>query len=439
MGFNCNLQKVSATPSSRGEGVFGMFALVHDKAGYRCGYSGGAFMDSMGTSVVDLTDPAHPVETALLTTPGMENPGEGLKANEVWGLLVSAHYVLKPSVDSEAQHGFDVYAVGTDCRHPQLFASTTSLSFPTAGYKRAVWQAKPVPNNDRIWGHEGAFSPGGLTYYIGDTSQGIYHAIDLTDPTQPKYLAGFQGPGYAQGGVSQGMPHNLSLTSDGNRGYFTNQAVDFSAAGGMVSQTAEWHNGFMTVDTSEIQSRKPGGQMKFLKEIVVRDGAAQQQALAVEIGGYQYAIGVGEMGTGQINKAGLKSACAAGLTPFSMVQFFYMGDEANPQLINKIRLEANDPKNCDEVTADMDAPSALGLHVPRPPLQRRQPRQRWPAGTSNRASASTTSAIRGTSRRSPTTRRQPGVRSRPGVHRCLSWRPLQGWCMAGAPMQAYWH
>jgi hypothetical protein len=88
-GFNCNLQPVSATPSARGEGVFGMFALMHDKSGHTCGYTSGAFDDSYGMSVVDLTDPTKAVETAVLMTPGVIQTGESLRVHEGRGLSSS--------------------------------------------------------------------------------------------------------------------------------------------------------------------------------------------------------------------------------------------------------------------------------------------------------------------------------------------------------------
>lgn len=358
-GFNCNLQQTSATPSSRGQGTFGQFALMHDKSGHTCGYTGGAFQDSLGTSVVDLTDPKAAVETTVLKTAAMLNPGEGLKVNETRGLLVSAYYSTAATT-TDTPHGFDVYDVGSDCRFPQLLASTTQLSFSMEGIKTSATVAANLrgtanfASTERIYGHEGGFAPDGLTYYVGDVPHGVYHAIDITDPTRPQYLAAFQSPSYGSGKGIQGLPHNASISSDGNRGYFVNEALDFSAPGLMASQTGEWHNGFMVVDTSEIQSRKPAGKIKFMKEVVIRDGAAQQMTIPVTIRGNKYVIALGEMGTGQSNPTGIRNACAAGLTPFAMAQFFYMGDETNPQLINKIRLEVNDPRNCAQIEADVD-------------------------------------------------------------------------------------
>lgn len=351
-GFNCNVQQTSATPSVRGEGLFGMFALMHDKSGHTCGYTGGAFKDSFGTSVVDLTDPNNTVETALLKTPGIINPGEGLKVNETRGLLVASYYNNAPSAN-DATHGFDVYDVATDCRHPQLLASTTQLTFSMNGIKQAPGASFAA--TEQIYGHEGWFAPDGLTYYVGDWTHGVYHAVDITDPTHPKLLDVYQSPQYGLGSGKQGAPHGGSVSTDGNRGYFVTDGLDLASPGAMVPQTGEWHNGFNVVDTSEIQARKPGGKMKFLKEVAFRDGSLEQLTIPVTIKGNKYVFAIGEAGTGQILPTGIRSACAAGLTPFGMAQLFYMGDEINPQLVNKIRLEVNDPANCGKIDADVTA------------------------------------------------------------------------------------
>ena len=358
-GFNCNLQATSATPSVRGEGVFGMFALMHDKAGRTCGYTAGAFQDSLGMSVVDLTDPNNGVETAVLTTPGVVNPGEGLRVNAQRGLLVASYYNNSPSQD-DVTHGFDVYDVGTDCRHPQLLASTTSLSFSMAGLKappEAAFQA-----TERIYGHEGWFAPDGLTFYIGDVPHAAIHAVDITDPTNPKMLDTYQHPSFGAGPGNQGGVHGGSTSNDGNRGYFVATSFDFAAPGGMIPQTGDWHGGYAVVDTSEIQARSPGGKMKFLKEVVTRDLIWQQHTIPVTIEGNKYVFVVGEGGGGQVNKTGIRSACAAGVIPFATAQLFYMGDELDPQLINKTMLEAQDPKNCSMIMPELDASTGSFLY-----------------------------------------------------------------------------
>jgi hypothetical protein len=342
-GFNCNLEATSATPSVRGEGLFGMFALMHDKSGHTCGYTGGAFLDSFGTSVVDLTDPKNAVETAVLMTPGIINPGESLRVNEARGLLAASYYNNVPSTD-DVNHGLDVYDVATDCRHPQLLASTTQLTFSMDG----------GVTTQRILGHEGWFAPDGLTYYVGDVTNSLIHAVDIFDPTKPKMLDTYQHPSYVAGSPSQGGVHGGSTTADGNRSYIVSLA-DTRSGGGAVPQTGAWHGGFAVVDTSEIQARKPGGKMKFLSEGVTRDLVFQQHTIPVTIGGNKYVFVLGEGGGGQVNKAGIRAACATGVIPFATSQLFSLADETNPLLINKTMLEAQDPKNCSQIMPEIDA------------------------------------------------------------------------------------
>lgn len=356
-GFNCNLQKTSATFSplrTGGGGISMQFVLVHDKAGHTCGYAGPAFQEVQGTTVVDFTDPNNVVDTAVLTTPAMMNPGEGLRYHEGRGLLVSAVYNRQapttPSTD--APYGFDVYDVGTDCRHPQLLSTTTNIPFATTGLKPYPGATTAPPPTDRAAGHEGAISIDGLTYYISDSMHGVYHAMDISDPTHPRLISTFQNPSFRQGpnstSTASGQAHGLSISNDGNRAYMVQLSMDPTQPGGMVPQdpTVPWPNGFMTIDTSEVQARRPGATMRLISEVRVRDASAIQMTIPVKIKGRPFVIMLGEAGAGQLNAVGRQSACNAGLMPMGAVQLFYMADEANPQLINKIRLEANNPQNC---------------------------------------------------------------------------------------------
>lgn len=357
-GFNCNLKQVSATQSQHGERVFQQTAIMRDASGRLCVYGGGA-MGEFGTTVMDMTNPAAPVETAYLSTPAMKNPGEGLKVNEARGLLVSAYYTNSASgtpiigglLASEAQstdlNGFDVYDVKTDCRYPQLLASTTAISFPTAGLRSNG--STPWPNPDYIYGHEGNFAPDGLTYYVADYPHEVVHAIDIADPTSPRLLGSYD--------FSYDVaPHGMTVTTDGNRAYFTQQAAP--PLGTLAPTSGEYHNGFAIIDTSEVQARFPGAQMKFVSEVVNRDGMWQQLAIQVKIKGKPYVIALGEKGPGPFTQA-----CAAGRNPFAKVKIYDIADERNPTLAGDIVLEVNDPKNCATVAPDVNVPrvSAQGL------------------------------------------------------------------------------
>lgn len=354
-GFNCNLEKLSGSISKSGEAVYEQTAVMRDRSGRLCAYTGPAFLDSAGTKVVDMTNPNNIVETTVLKTPGMINPGEGLKVHEGRGLLVSAHYNNAPSAKEEAG-GFDVYDVGTDCRYPQLLATSTRIKFSTDGVKPALG------TGERLYGHEGAFSPDGLTYWVGDITNNAYHAIDIADPTKPNYLASFQySNATSSSGTNStsGRAHGLSVANDGNRAYPVLLTRDRASPGGMVPQTGPHDDGFMVVDTSEVQARRPSPKMRMISATTTRDTSAAQLTIPVTIAGNPYVIFVPEGGTAQFNTAGFKSACAAGKTPFALPQIYYMGDENKPELINKVVLEANDPKNCSTVSPEVEADTGI--------------------------------------------------------------------------------
>jgi hypothetical protein len=52
----------------------------------------------------------------------------------------------------------------------------------------------------------------------------------------------------------------------------------------------------------------------------------------------------------------MKTACAAGLSPFPMARLFDISDEKNPTLAAKFMLETHDAANCDKI-----APDVVGL------------------------------------------------------------------------------
>jgi len=348
-GYSCNLALTAAAHSSRGDGELQQFGMVRDRAGHRCGYDGGYnwFKDNPGTSVFDLTDPNHSEQTALITTPGLWLPGEGLRAHQGRGLFVSAYYTGETSRDDKT-HGFDVYDVGTDCRHPQLLASTTQISFPTAGLTRIG------PQVDRIYGHEGAMSPDGNTYWVSDYPHGVYHAIDISDARRPKWIAGFSDPAFF---AQRASVHGLTIGDDGNRAYATTFASSVGQADPKLTVPAEgeYHNGFLILDTSEVQARKPNPRIRLISETNWHDGSLSQMAISFKIKGRPFVVITDEGGAGSTSRAGMQYACAAGRTPFGMARIYDISDEVHPTLVKKIVLEVNDPKNCSLIEPEIAA------------------------------------------------------------------------------------
>jgi hypothetical protein len=348
-GYSCNLEQTAAAHSSRDEGAVQQFAMVRDRAGHRCGYAGGYnyFNGAPGTTVFDLTDPNHAQQTALIMTPGLWLPGEGLRVHQGRGLLISAYYMDVTSEDDRT-HGFDIYDVETDCRHPQVLASTTQLSFSTKGLT-TVGSAV-----ERIYGHEGAMSPDGNTYWISDFPHGTYHAIDISDPRHPKWLTAFSSKAFY---ALQAYPHSLSISADGNRAYATSIGPPTTLADPRlnVPTDGEYHDGFLIMDTSEVQARKPNAQIRLISETDWHDGAFAQMAISFKVKGKPFVVVNDEAGIALGTRGGMKYACATHRPAFGMARIFDISDESKPKLVKRIVLEANDPKNCPLIDPEISA------------------------------------------------------------------------------------
>jgi hypothetical protein len=241
--------------------------------------------------------------------------------------------------------------------------ASVRLPFPTkrlkAGYHGFRW-----PDPDYVMGHEGNFAPDGMTFYVADANHGVYHAVDLSDPTRPRLLDTFMAPswiGYIDGPNAnflafQAMPHSLSVSPDGKRAYFSIAAFD--TRHDVIPQTGNWFDGFMVVDTTEIQTRKPGGHMRFLSQVTLHDGGGHHGPIFVIIRGHPYMIDNDEYGSGQLSVRGRLAACRAGLPPNGMARIWDMQDERNPKLVSKLILGVNDPKNCAAVEPETMAGAA---------------------------------------------------------------------------------
>ena len=241
-GYECNLELVGT--HQQGEGASWQFAWYDD-----CAYYGTLDSPSRATPngavVMDVSDPANPVQTAVLDTPAMNDPHESLKANQRRGLLAA--------VDLDDPN-FDVYDVSRDCTKPELMASVD------------------IGGN----GHEGEWAPDGLTYYGAPSNgQGNVYAIDVADPREPKLLHTFDRPA-----------HGLSISADGTRAYVT------------TLTTRQNLNGLVILDVTDIQQRKPDPQTPVISELYWGDGALAQHTIPVTIKGRSYLVQVDEAARG---------------------------------------------------------------------------------------------------------------------------------------------
>ena len=348
-GFNCNLQLIGQSRNDGGNWQSTEFkerrqADSEDGAEARplhtCGYYGSqspalspATRDpaTYGVRVVDITNAKKPTLTGYLQTTSMLDPWESLKVNERRQLLVA---------DEGANGGggpaVDIYDVSQDCRSPQLLAS---LAIGTGTDGGTVAPVTPI-------GHEGSFAPDGLTYYIGDTRNRSYHAVDLTDPTQPKHIATFDMKTL---GLAS---HGLSVSNDGNRVYAVTPSIPASVAD-LTNPNVAPTNGFVILDTSEVQARLPNPQIKVVSKFLFKDGSVAQHTIPVSIRGRRYVIHVDEGGSGGLFYAGWSGACALGFPPFPMARIVDIGDETNPRQVSALLLEMNAPQMCQSVLPDL--------------------------------------------------------------------------------------
>ena len=315
-GYRCNLELVG---QSQNEGAswqntwYGHCDYYDTADNQGQGPTHAGAQQHPGTAVVDVSDPAHPSVTEWLTTPAMLHPWESLKVNQPRGLL-AGHLTAGP--------WFDVYDVSADCAHPKLLSSVS------------------LPHN----GHEGEWSPDGMTYWGSSTSE--YHAVDVSDPGHPKEILEWAPP--------CACTHGLSISDDGTRAYFTTLGSAPAAVAGQL-------DGLIIADVSDVQYRRPNPQVRVLSQITWPDGNDAQHTIPMTIGGRPFLAFVDETGSGGIaTNGGWNYACAAGLPPFGVARIFDISDEHNPKLVSRLTLQTDDPANCAVAAQEVSGQAIFG-------------------------------------------------------------------------------
>jgi hypothetical protein len=348
-GFNCNLELVSQQLNDganwqsaewRDQGHVGQGGdKAQGKPKVVCAYHGSASPSASpptrnaahyGVPINDITDPTKVVTTGFLQTTSMLDPWESLKVNERRQLL---------GADNGQNGGggpeIDIYDVSQDCRYPQLLASAPVGTGTDGGL---------VHN---VTGHEGSWAPDGLTYYGGDLRAAQYYAVDTSDPRRPKLITAWPVP------VAGANSHGLSISDDGQRGYFVSLGTSGGPAGD-ADPNVPANNGLLIYDLSQIQARVPNPKVTLISKLLWKDGSVAQHTIPIKINGKPYLIFVDEGGTGGgSSTAQANAACAAGMPPFPMARIIDISDETNPRIVSRLGLEIHDPKNCGLVVPDI--------------------------------------------------------------------------------------
>ncbi len=317
-GYRCNVEVVGTHGPSGGYKV----ERYVDRAGHEC-----AFYDTTllfpsnaanlvngptGVAVLDMSDPAKPVQTATLSTPAMQTPHESLLVNQRRGLVaaVAGNPIFGPGQ-------VDVYDASQDCRTPVLKSSL------------------PVG----ILGHESGFAPDGRTFYAASLGGGLLTAVDLTDPAAPRTLTTIQAD-----------THALQISDDGNRAYLAATAGFPRNEVGLPSDV----NGLKVLDVSEIQSRQPVPQVRVLGSTTWSSVTIPQAAIPVTIGGKPYLVEMDEFSTDE------RGAIAGNGPRVGAARIIDISDETKPRVISNIRLAVNQPANRAAVAGDPGATSTTG-------------------------------------------------------------------------------
>ncbi|HEX6390725.1 MAG TPA: hypothetical protein VFZ89_14795 [Solirubrobacteraceae bacterium] len=284
-GWTCNLDVVG---HNGGAGGFRVHRYV-DESGRECAYYDTALLHpanfisvpglpSTGVAVLDMSDPAHPVQTDLLDSLPMQMPHESLSVNQARGLIAAemGNGLTAPALMS-------IYDASKDCRRPVLQATTQVARL----------------------GHEGNFAPDGKTFWIGG-GQGIA-AVDVSDPRFPRKV--WEGAVWS---------HGLSTSSDGTRLY-----------------VAEPIDGNVTIlDVSDVQARRPSPKVTQISRLTWRPVAIPQGTAPMTIEGKRYLLEFDEF-------AWRFNAVPQTLNDAGAARIIDISDERHPRVVSNLRLEIN--------------------------------------------------------------------------------------------------
>ena len=329
--YNCNLELVGQESQDVYQGAYSQDGpAYYDVCAY---YGNDRPATGQGIKVIDVSDPQHPVVSAHLTdTPAALNPHETVATNANTRLLVAGQ---------NGGTNFAVYDI-SDCRHPVL---KSSINLPGSN------------------GHMGAFAADGKTYYLSQNpccsgTGGPLYIVDLSDPSNAKQLPTWNF-------VGDGRPHSLNLNplgfapglGEGTRAYMGQ---------GRSWPFADARDGLVITDVSDYQMRRPSPQIRIVSTLFYPDQGTAESMIPVKIKGHPYIVSVDEAGAASASD-GWAGACTRGFSAFGYPQIIDVADETHPKIIAKLRLQVDDPANCEALRLETppDVPgTAPGTNLP---------------------------------------------------------------------------
>ncbi|MDE2303663.1 MAG: hypothetical protein KGK11_14000 [Sphingomonadales bacterium] len=284
--------------------------------------------ESFGTAVIDVRDPRHPRQVALLRDRGSLYASETIHAVSAPGrkVLAAGSYGAK---DDQAYT--DLYDV-SDCLHPKHMAE---IKWPESV-------------------HTLTLSPNGLRLYATRiepfTGKGGIDVEDISDLSHPRYLGKFEAT-RADGSSYQFAPHEISISPDERRIY----AGVISSSGGDLNPGVKIFppnreglgpdaGGIYIFDNSDLAEGRANPQMRLIGTAL---HGGWHSVMRANIGGVPHLVAGGEL-----------LAC-----PGSWPKIVNIADERHPVIDGEIRLAMNHKENCPEWSA---AEKASGGITPDP-------------------------------------------------------------------------
>jgi len=287
-GLTCNVKPIGHQGT---EGGFKVFRYV-DTHGHVCAFYDTTLLlplnalnpgaGSKGVAVLDMSNPAHPVQTDTLTAVPMLTPHESLNLNTKRGLLAAVNG--NPATEPGLVAIYDVHA---DCRHPVMDSTALVARF----------------------GHESGFSSDGKTFYATATALQEITAVDVTNPKHPTAVW--------QGHIQS---HGMSLSPNGNRAYIADPTG----------------KNMLILDTSQIQARKSNPHAREISRLTWKAASIPQNAIPFTEHGHPYVLEIDEYNQSTLNPGGDPDMVGA-------ARIIDIGNEAKPQVIANLRLKIDQP------------------------------------------------------------------------------------------------
>ena len=223
---------------------------------------------------------------------------------EIWTYMVMAAQSMVNTDEPQYPGAIDVYDISADCRNPQPLAA----GFPGSTF-----------------GHESGMAPDGMTFYPTSIGTDDTTAVDISNPRLPRQLW-----------TAKINTHGMSVSDDGNRGYF--------ATG----------DGLVIADLSEVQARKLNPQVREISRLRWSNMTIPQIAIPVTIGGRPYLVEIDEYS--QNSEGG---SVAANGSRVGAARIIDISDETRPRVVSNIRLKVHQPENRAAIANDYGAQSQV--------------------------------------------------------------------------------